>query len=143
MPQAFGDAPLRQSLHYQADTFASMYLHNDGGLHFSAVPLPMLAQIAPIRGIVVTDVDHDGNLDAIVAGNLDDVEPNMPPADAGNGLWLRGDGAGQFTPVSPRVSGFLAPGHVTGLAVVKTSTGVSLFVANAGDSLHAFAISKR
>jgi hypothetical protein len=143
MQQAFGDAKLRQTLHYQADTFASMYLHNDGGLHFSATPLPMLAQIAPIRAIVLTDVDHDNKLDAIVAGNMNDVEPNTPPADAGNGLWLRGDGAGHFTPVTPRASGLLASGHVTGLALVKTSTGVSLLVANAGDSLRAFAIRKR
>jgi len=143
MQQAFGDAKLRQTLHYQADTFASMYLHNDGGLHFSATPLPMAAQIAPIRGIVVTDVDRDGKLDAIVAGNMNDVEPNTAPADAGNGLWLRGDGAGRFAPVPPRVSGLIASGHVTGLALVKTATGVSLLVANAGDTLRAFAIKKR
>ncbi|HEY7235711.1 MAG TPA: FG-GAP-like repeat-containing protein [Gemmatimonadaceae bacterium] len=141
--QALSDSQRRQAIHYEADTFASMYLRNDGGLKFSAAPLPMLAQISPIRGIVVFDVDHDGKLDAIVAGNLDDVEANTPPADAGNGLWLRGNGAGRFTAISPRMSGFLAPGPVTGLALVKTIAGVSLLVANAGDSLRAFAIGKR
>jgi hypothetical protein len=142
MPQAFEESQLRQALHYQADTFASIYLHNEGSLTFSAAPLPMLAQIAPIRGIVVQDVDGDGNLDAIVAGNVMDVEANTAPADAGNGLWLRGDGKGHFAAVPPRVSGFLAPGNVTGLALVKTA-GVSLLVANAGDSLRAFSIIKR
>ena len=124
-------------------SFASLYLHNDGGLTFSAAPLPMLAQIAPIRGIVVRDVDGDGKLDAIVAGNLIDVEANTAPADAGNGLWLRGDGAGHFIAVPPRASGFLAPGDVASLALVKTAAGVSLLVANAGDSLRAFAIRKQ
>jgi hypothetical protein len=102
----------------------------------------MPAQIAPMKAIAVHDVDGDGNLDLIVAGNLFDTEPNTPPADAGNGLWLKGDGQGHFAPVSPRESGFLAPLNVTGLALFKTPTGVGVVVANAGDSLQAFAIRK-
>jgi hypothetical protein len=143
MPQLFGDAALRQALHYQADTFASVFLHNEGGKGFTMSALPSLAQIAPIRAIVVDDVDGDGRLDLVVAGNLYDVEPNTPRADAGNGLWLRGDGKGGFQPVSPRVSGFLAPSNVTGLAAAKTNTGVGILVANAGDSLQAFSIKRR
>jgi enediyne biosynthesis protein E4 len=77
---------LTRALHYQVDTFASMYLHNSGGGAFSASPLPNLAQIAPVKGIIATDVDGDGHLDLIVAGNLYDAEPNTPRADAGNGL---------------------------------------------------------
>src|SRR5256885_2979289 len=138
MEQLFGAAQLQKAVHYQADTFASVFLHNDGKGSFTVSPLPMLAQIAPIKAIAVHDVDGDGNLDLIIAGNLYDAEPNTPRADAGNGLWLRGDGHGHFTPVSPRESGFLAPRNATGLAMVKTSTGVGILIANAGDSLQAF-----
>jgi len=141
--QAFGAAALRQALHYQADTFASLVLHNDGGGAFSAAPLPNLAQIAPIRSALVHDVDGDGRLDLIVAGNLYDAEPNTPRADAGNGLWLRGDGRGHFTPVPPVASGFLAPKNVSGLALVGTPRGKAVLVANTGDSLQAFGIGKR
>jgi hypothetical protein len=63
MSDAFGEAALKRALHYEADTFASMYLHNDGGGKFSASPLPNLAQIAPIKAMVAQDVDGDGNLD--------------------------------------------------------------------------------
>ncbi|HJS42980.1 MAG TPA: VCBS repeat-containing protein [Gemmatimonadales bacterium] len=131
------------SLHYQADTFASLYLQSTGQGTFIATPLPSAAQIAPVRGIVVTDVDGDGNLDLLVAGNLYDTEPNTPPADAGNGSWLRGDGRGYFTAVSPRESGFLAPGNVTGLNAMKTPAGTAVLVANHGDSLSAFVIRRR
>ena len=81
---------------------------------------PTLAQIAPIKAIVAHDVDGDGHLDSIVAGNLYDAEPNTPRADAGNGLWLRGDGRATSLPVPPRESGFLAPLNVAGLALINT-----------------------
>ena len=142
MAQLFG-AQLQQALHYEVDTFASMYLHNEGGGAFRASPLPNLAQISPIRGMIADDVDGDGSLDLIVAGNLYDVEPNTPRADAGNGLWLRGDGQGHFIPVPARESGFLAPLDVSGLALVGTRAGKMVLVANTRDSLQAFAIRKR
>ena len=143
MTQLFGANKLRRALHYQTDTFASVYLQNNGNGTFTSVPLPNLAQISPIRGIIAHDVDGDGNLDLIVAGNLDDTEPNTTPADAGNGLWLKGDGRGHFTPVTPIESGFLAPGDVSGLALIKTPAGSAVLVANTGDSLQAFTIRKR
>jgi hypothetical protein len=140
--EMFTPAQLQPAVHYQADTFASVYLHNDGGGRFSLSALPNLAQIAPIRGIVADDVDGDGHLDLIVAGNLYDVEPNTPRADAGNGLWLRGDGRGHFTPVPPGESGFLAPRNVAGLALVHTPLGQAVIVSNAADSLQAFTIAR-
>lgn len=142
MQQAFGSAQLGRALHYEVDTFASLYLHNGGGGKFSATPLPNAAQIAPIRGIVATDVDGDGHLDFVVAGNLYDVEPNTTRADAGNGLWLKGDGKGYFTPVSPARSGLLAPLNVSSLILLNTQRGKTLLVANTADSLQAFGIRK-
>src|SRR5947208_3479450 len=140
VPQLFGAAQLQRAIHYQTDTFASLYLQNNGNGTFTARPLPKLAQISPIRGIIAHDVDGDGNLDLIVAGNLYDAEPNTPAADAGNGLWVRGDGQGHFTSVAPVESGFLAPRDVTGLGLIHTPAGSAVLVANNGDSLQAFVI---
>ena len=137
---AAGAGQLQQSLHYEADTFASTHLHNDGGGRFSASALPNPAQVSPIRGIIPHDADGDGHLDLIVAGNLYDAEPNTPRADAGNGLWLKGDGRRHFAPVPASKSGFLAPLDVAGLALVRTRAGRVLLVANTGDSVQAFRI---
>ena len=89
------------------------------------------------------DVDGDGNLDLIVAGNLTEMEPNTTPPDASNGLWLKSDGRGHFAPVSPFESGFLAPRGVSGLLLMKTPAGSAVLVANTGDSLQAFTIRNR
>ncbi len=145
IPHVFSAAQLKQALHYQAETFASVYLRNNGDGTFRSVQLPNLAQIAPIKAIVVHDVDDDGHADLIVAGNLYDAEPNTPRADAGNGLWLKGGGqtGSHFTPVPPSESGFLAPLNVAGLALINTPSGKALLVANTGDSLQAFTIRNR
>jgi len=143
MPEIFGASRLSRVVHYNADTFASAYLQNDGDGTFTAFSLPKLAQISPVDAIVVHDVDGDGGLDLIVAGNQYNPEPNTARADAGNGLWLRGDGHGNFAPVPPFESGFLAPLQVTDLALINTPAGTAVLVANNSDSLQTFTIRNR
>src|SRR3989441_2198284 len=112
--QLFGGPALQGALHYQTDAFASLYLQNTGDGTFTAVPLPNLAQISPIRGIIPYDVDGDGNLDLIVAGNLYDTRPNKTPADARHRPLLEGDGPGHLTPPPPGGKRVPAPRGGTG-----------------------------
>ena len=137
--EIFGET-LDGALRYEADTFASVWLHNTGSGTFASRELPRLAQVAPVRGILVHDVDGDGNADLLLAGNTFHTEPNVPPADAGKGLWLRGDGEGNFTPVSATASGFHAPLDARDLALVATPAGKVVVVANHGGPLQAFLI---
>jgi hypothetical protein len=141
--QVFTASQLEQAVHYQADTFASLFLRNRGDGTFTAVPLPTFAQISPIRRMIAHDVDGDGHLDVIAAGNLYHMEPNTARADAGNGVWLRGDGRGAFTPVFPGSSGFWAPGEVTDLALLTLPTAKAVLVANNADALQAYVIGGR
>jgi hypothetical protein len=138
--QILGGRALREALHYQADTFASVALRNNGDGTFSASELPPAAQLSAIRDIVIDDVDGDGHADLIVAGNIFDFEPNTPPANAGKGLWLRGDGRGGFEPVPPLRSGLVAPHDARGLALVRTSQEKLLLVANNGEMMQAFTV---
>ncbi len=139
----FSSSQLDQAIHYQADTFASVYLENSGNQTFASAPLPNAAQISPIKEIISHDVDGDGYLDLILAGNLYNAEPNVPRADAGKGLWLRGDGDGNFTPIPPFESGLMAPLEVTAMALIATATGQAVVVANNSDSLQAFTLERR
>jgi hypothetical protein len=141
--EIFGRGALDSAVHYQADTFASMLLRNDGKGAFSASPLPGQAQISPIEAIVVRDLDGDGNLDLVVAGNLAETEPNTPPANAGIGLWLKGDGRGGFTPAPSMQSGFLAPRDVAAMATIRIQGEDALLISNTADSLQVFVPGRR
>src|SRR5439155_1366836 len=62
--QLLGAGPLQHALHSQTYTFASDYLQNNGDGTFTAVPLPNLGQISPIRGINAPDRAGGGHLRA-------------------------------------------------------------------------------
>jgi ASPIC and UnbV/FG-GAP-like repeat len=95
----------------------SCYLRNDGGGKFTMIPLPKEAQMSMIDGMVVDDFDGDGNLDVLMNGNDFGTEIGIGRYDALNGLLLKGDGAGGFTPLSILQSGIYIPGN--GKALVK------------------------
>lgn len=121
-----------------AQTFASSFIRNDGD-KFTVVPLPNEAQFGPVNGIVLHDVNGDGNLDAVIAGNLLQTEVETARHDGGFGRVLLGDGKGGFTPLSVQESGFYAPGDVKSLALVKGADGHALIVVgNNNGKLQAF-----
>jgi hypothetical protein len=134
----FSASQLEGAVHYQVDTFASVYLQHDGRGAFTATSLPLRAQVAPITAMLAHDIDGDGHQDLLVAGNQFNTEPNVTRADAGTGLWLKGDGRGGFAPASVATSGFLARGQVAELGLVTTTTGLAVLVSNTDDSLQTF-----
>jgi hypothetical protein len=90
----------------------SVYLRNDGNKHFTVVPLPMCAQVSAVNGIVIRDLDGDGKEDLLLAGNLFPLRVQQGPLDAGIGLFLKGDGAGGFTPVPYTRDGLWMSGDI-------------------------------
>ncbi|HKW49613.1 MAG TPA: VCBS repeat-containing protein, partial [Gemmatimonadaceae bacterium] len=110
-----------------AYAFASSLLLNNGDGSFKVVPLPDEAQIAPVYGMLATDIDHSGHIDLLLAGNFDGFKPQIGRMAASYGLVLRGDGKGGFTPERPRESGFFVPGQARDIARIRTARG-DLFV---------------
>jgi len=66
---------------------------------FEAKPLPPEAQLSPAFGVSVGDLDGDGIDDLFLAQNFAAFPTNADRLDAGRGLWLRGLGQANFTPV--------------------------------------------
>ena len=131
---------LEASLHYQAWNFSSSYIENQGNGSFIIKSLPNPAQLSSINGVLSEDFDQDGNLDIVIAGNLFVSEVETPRNDAGIGLYLQGDGHGNFKPVRSLESGFYAPYDAKALATINTAQGKVILVANNDEVLQAFRI---
>jgi hypothetical protein len=88
----------------------------DGTYRFE--PLPRLAQISPLQGLVAGDFDGDGHADIYAVQNSYAPIPSVGRFDGGLSQLLRGDGHGHFTPVTPAESGLNVPGDAKALALL-------------------------
>jgi hypothetical protein len=131
--EVFTEQQLAEATHKTVYTFATSYIENtDDG--FKMRELPIRAQFAPVFGILPTDVNDDGHLDLMLAGNFHGVKPNLGRLDASYGLVLHGNGRGGFTPVPTRESGFQVSGEARDIEVVDTAEHGRLIVVAKNDA---------
>jgi hypothetical protein len=114
---------LRDAVVKHAYTFATALARNNGDGSFTLVPLPREAQLSPVYGILARDIDGDGKLDLLLAGNFDGVKPETGRMSAGYGVFLKGTGAGKFTPVRTTESGFFVTGQARDIKRITTPQG--------------------
>ena len=115
------------------------YIENKGDGRFVVKPLPLEAQVAPVYGMASEDVDHDGNLDLLLVGNDYGMEPGGGRHDAFMGLFLKGNGNGEFNSIPLAKSGFFVNGDAKGLATVHTAKGEDILLATQNqDSVKVF-----
>jgi hypothetical protein len=107
----------------------SAYLQNDGNGRFSIKELPMQAQASILNGMIVDDFNGDGNLDVCMNTNDYSTDPNIGRYDALNGLVLKGNGNGTFTPLSILQSGINITGNGKGLCKLRGADKSFLVVA--------------
>ena len=123
----------RRGASRRAYTFATSLAHNNGDGSFTLVPLPDEAQIAPVYGILATDVDRDGHTDLLLAGNFDGFKPEIGRMAASYGLCCAATARARFTPVRAHESGFMVPGQTRDIQRVRTATGELIVVARNND----------
>ena len=111
-----------------------MYLENKGG-KFIIHQLPIEAQFSSINQILVDDYDKDGNLDALIAGNLYVSEVETPRNDASFGCFLKGDGKGNFKAIKPSKSGVFIKGDTKDLAEINVKEQKYIIAAKNDDYL--------
>ncbi len=109
--------------------FASSYLENLGQGTFRLSPLPQQVQTAPVEGIVVQDIDGDGNQDLLLTGNSYATEAATGRYDALIGTVLKGNGNGNFEKLPFGLSGFTPDFDGSGLARLTDATGNTLILA--------------
>lgn len=114
----YTEQDLKQSVHYQVKSFASVYIENKDG-KFIIHKLPNEAQVSSVNQILINDYNKDGNLDAVLVGNLHVSEIETTRNDASVGQLMLGDGSGNFDVISATESGLFIPGDVKDAGVVS------------------------
>jgi hypothetical protein len=117
------------ALMLQANYMSSSYIENEGNGHFVMKSLPLQAQVAPVYGMMSEDADSDGNLDILLVGNDYGMDTYTGRNDAFMGLCLKGDGKGNFTPLTIAQSGFFVPGDAKALAKIHDAKNNDLYIA--------------
>ncbi len=129
----YGESSLKKSLNYRATNFASSYLENKGNGQFEVHALPIEAQFSAITSILIEDLNGDGHLDVLTAGNLHASEVETPRNDAGVGCLLVGDGSGGFSAMSAHESGLYLPYDVKRMEWAMTAQGRCVLAAPNSD----------
>ena len=119
LEEIYDESELKEAIEYEVYSFASVFMENRGNGKFVLKELPAPAQLAPINGIVSRDFDKDGHVDLVVAGNMMQTEVETPQYDAGKGLFLKGQGNGNFeTRLQMEYSGLFLFGDVKNLQLI-------------------------
>ncbi|NCI47117.1 VCBS repeat-containing protein [Sediminibacterium soli] len=127
--QLFSKEQMKDALVLKANNLVSSYLRNDGNGKFTLQPLPVQAQFSVLNGMVVDDFTGDGKPDVLINGNDYGTEVSVGRYDALNGLLLKGDGKGNFTPLSILESGVYIPGNGKSLVKLRGANGKYLLAA--------------
>jgi len=128
--QVFTPEELKNSIKYSANNLKSSFIRNNGNGTFTMEPLPDVAQYSAINGMVTDDFDGDGNLDICMNTNDYGTVPSYGRYDALNGLILKGDGKGKFTPLNILQSGIFIPQNGKALVKLRSSDGKYLLAAS-------------
>jgi len=112
-----------QSIMREVRTSKSVIAINDGNGKYSIKSLPSRTQLSCICGITCTDVNNDGHLDLIMAGNNFEFKPQYSRLDANYGSVLLGDGAMNFTWQDYNTSGFFIRDEVKHINQFKDAKG--------------------
>jgi len=129
MNQVLTEDERKGALILSANNLQTCLFHNEGNGKFTMIALPAQAQFSVINGMVAEDFDGDGNLDLVINANDYGTETNVGRYDALNGLYLKGDGKGNFTPWSILQSGIFIPGNGKALVKLKSASGKCLLAA--------------
>ncbi|WP_296380174.1 VCBS repeat-containing protein [Winogradskyella sp.] len=112
LADVYGAEKLANAKYLKVNTFASVYIENQGNDTFKIIELPNQAQVSSINDFCIDDYDNDGFLDVISAGNLYQSEIETTRNDASIGLMLKGNKNSTLSSIPAIESGVYLDGDV-------------------------------
>lgn len=125
LEQIFGKELQEAELH-EAGYLKSCVLKRTQG-KYEVQELPVLAQVSYVNSIVTEDLDADGDLDLVLAGNELYTPIQTGSSDASIGCVLLNDGNGGFDAVAPNIAGLRLDGWVKGMQMLTIGDSWVLF----------------
>jgi hypothetical protein len=141
MEEILNEDQIKQAKILTANQLQSIYMENEGG-SFTIHPLPSLAQISSINTFAITDINQDGHMDILAAGNKFNTGQAHGRYDASHGWVLLGNGSHTFQIVPPHESGFWALGEVTKLFMITVNQQEHIIAARHDDTILSFLLHK-
>jgi len=120
---------------------ATMVFWNENG-HFEGQALPMDAQLAPVYGILVDDIDLDGLPEILLGGNLYRAKPQVGIYGGIHGVVLKSAGQRKFRAMSTEQSGFFVRGEIRDIGKINLKGKNILLVARNNDPMKVFTYGK-
>jgi len=114
---------------------------NKGG-KFEKVNLPSAVQYTPIYATHAEDLNGDGHIDILLGGNLYESKPEVGRYDASRGVFLSGDGKGNFNLINNSESGFTIDGQVRDIKKIKLESREAIVVFRNNDKPVVFTLSQ-
>jgi len=138
----FGQKHLDRANHYRAEQMASVIGWNDGTGRFRLDSLPFRAQLAPMYGLLATDVDEQQGPEILMGGNLTAVKPQAGSYDASYGVALRGSAGRRYDEITGPESGFTVSGEVRSVRLLEREGEDLVLVARNDDAIKLFRINR-
>ena len=128
----------------KCETMQTVWIENMGIEKFKMHELPIEVQFAPVNAILPYDINNDGNIDLLIAGNEYEADAMTGRYDASYGLVLKSDGKGNFTSGNLVQSGFILDGDVKDMKLINVmNKGKVVVAAVNNDKVKCFALKNR
>ncbi len=134
----FGKEKVEKAFRLEAHETASGILLNEGNGKFTFKKFPAQAQWSPVFGLHADDFDGDGFADVLLTGNFHHPEIERGKYTALNGLFLKGNGLGDFLVLNSSESGFLVKGDARALSLFRLGKEILVLASQNSDSLKCF-----
>ena len=134
MEKLFSKKVMNSAVVKNISTFKSVIAYNHGNNEFQVLDLPPRVQFSSIHAIETLDLNKDGILDILLAGNDFDLKPQFGRLDANYGITLLSNKDGKYSVIEPKISGFFLKGAVRNLHSLKSVQGDQFILAGVNNA---------